>query len=53
MPSKQQMIAIAVAGGLIYVAASGKIKNPAVNTAMIAIGSIAIANKLPFIGQYV
>lgn len=51
--NKQKFIAIAVAGGVIYLASTGKVKSPVANTAMIAVGSIVALRQLPFVGTYI
>ncbi len=51
--NKQKFIAAAIAGVIVYIAASGKVKNPAVSTFMIGVGGIVALRQLPFVGDYV
>lgn len=46
------MIALGIAGALIYIAASGKVKNPALSTALISVGAVTIARRTPVLNQY-
>jgi hypothetical protein len=50
--NKQKMIALAVSGAVIYIAATGAIKSPVATTAMIAVGSVVALRQLPLVGQY-
>ena len=46
-------IAFGAALGLVYVSASGMIKNPVVQTAVLAVGAVGVANQLPFTSSVV
>ncbi len=46
-------IALGIAGAVVYVAASGMVKNPVAQTAMIAIGAVGVANQLPVVSAIV
>lgn len=48
----QSMIALAIAGALIYISASGMVKQPVANTAMVALGAVIAAKNAPVVGSY-
>ena len=50
---KQKMIALGVAGALVYVSTSGMVKNKALQTALLAVGAVSIAKQIPVANQYV
>lgn len=48
------MIALGIAGALIYVASSQVLtKNGTINTALLAIGAVAAVKHVPVVNQYV
>ncbi len=46
-------VALGIAGAVVYIAASGMVKNPVAQTAMIAVGAVGIANQLPLVSSIV
>ena len=48
-----KMMALGVAGALIYVSMEGFIGNKAVNTSLMAIGSVIAAKQIPVVNQYI
>lgn len=45
-----KFIALGVSGALIYLAAAGHVKNPALQTAMIAVGAVTAVKHVPVVG---
>lgn len=54
---RNKMIALGIAGAMIYISVAGKVRNAQLKTAMLAVGSIVVLKNAPVVsgiaGSYV